>query len=44
MVADWFFSDRSHSSLILLVCIAVWFLWSIRGNFKLILKGLLKRP
>lgn len=39
---DWIF-DRHHSGLIL-IPIAIWFLWLVRDDLKIVLKGLIKRP
>jgi hypothetical protein len=43
-VVDWFFSDRNHFSLLVLIALALWFLWHIRDDLKIIGRGLLKRP
>jgi hypothetical protein len=43
-VVDWFFGDRSHLALLALIGVAIWILWSIRDDLKIIMRGLLKRP
>jgi hypothetical protein len=42
-VIDWFLGDRDHFGLIVLLAVAIWFLWFIRNDLKIIVKGLMRR-
>jgi len=43
-VVEWLLGDRNHFGFLVLIGVAIWLLWSIRDDLKIIVRGLLKRP